>query len=338
MATYRNITGAKLVVQNEFHLPVTFEPGETKSGLSNYLERYTSTYITDPEDLMLARVGALDGEGEVPVAVIEEENMAVRPSKPNVDTLGVNWGKVGGVRSSAIPAGYVDPTNAASTRLRRIGFDTEDDTVARQIDTRYLDVKENILLAANASHVDAAVDISAGSGDVDLDTATTVVKRNGRRVTAADVANGVYGSLLTEGEYVTAFGTAALHDDAGTAADQTIGFVVRGAGGAGNWEVTDTTVGGLTVTNIELADADTLTWTITGTAASDTLTATVFFAQDVYNATTANTQYDADDGLRGWYNVTADATTGVVAGVLLLTDDGILHMLDAAAIDFVAWS
>ena len=87
-----------------------------------------------------------------------------------------------------------------------------------------------------------------------------------------------------------------------------------------------------------MTDADTITMTIVGGAGGDTILMTANFAQDIFNGATADVHYDSTDEVRGWYSVSANATTGVVAGLLLCTEDGILHILDAAAIAFTAWS
>jgi hypothetical protein len=157
--SYKNVTGAKLIVTNELGLMISFAAGETKSsadfsGVTNYLERFTSAYLTAP-DILLQRVGNLDGDGIVSQPVIEEENMAVRPSLPNRGTEGVQWGPVGGDRRTGtvwtekvVAAGYADDTGTGipglannATRLRRVGFVPEFDKIARQIDTRYVGVK-----------------------------------------------------------------------------------------------------------------------------------------------------------------------------------------------------
>jgi len=341
MATFTNRSGAKLVVNDEFGLPVCFEPGETKSSVSNYLERYTSTYQTG-EDILLTRVGALDpdvNDGGVPSAVIEEENMAVRPSQPNQATSGVYWG-VPGKSNTAIPAGYGNPlvpandTNSA-VRLRRIGFDTEADTRRRQIDTRYLDVKDNIEIAVRQAFTDgAAVDISGGSAATDFDDVSTVIRMNGIRATAADCANPVYGSLLTEGTYYTAFGSIVCYDDSETATD-TIGFTLTGTNVETFTSFTDVL---WTAPALVLTDGDTITMSITGGAANDTVLMTANFAQDISTSARADAFYDSTDEIRGWYQTVLNSTTSTAAGVMLFTDAGVLQMLHGDQVDFTAWT
>jgi len=342
MATYTNISGAKLVVNDEFGLPVSFEPGETKRNLSNYLERYTSAVQTGI-DILLQRVGGLDQDVldgvDVPTAVIEEENMAVRPSQPNRATDGVRWGEPGKNPSAAV-AGYpgvaADGTPGTAnnaTRLRRVAFNTEQDAERRQIDTRYLSIKPNLDLAVADEHEDAAVSIAAGTADIDLDTAATVIKINGRRATYADTQNPVYGSLLTEGTYYTAFGTISCLDN-GSGTDL-IGFRLIGINDEAFTAFTNVA---WTSPSLTVTDADTIQMAATGCAAGDTVTATVLFAQDIYNGATADAAYDSTDEIRGWFEVSANATTGVAAGMLVCTENGILHLLDAAAIAYTAWS
>ncbi len=341
MATFKNTSGAKLIVNDEFGLPVSFEPGETKANVSNYLERYTSTFQSGL-DILLKRIGTLDlnvNEGGVPVAVIEEENMAVRPSQPNQATQGVFWGEPG-KSNTAIPAGYGNPlisssdTNS-STRLQRIGFNTQDDIQRRQIDTRFLDVKPDIDIAVSQRFTDgAAVSIAGGTAAVDFDTASTIIKINGRRATAADCANEVYGSLLTEGTYYTAFGSIVCHDDS-ESATETIGFRLIGINDEAFTAFTDVA---WTAPALAVTDADTITMTITGGAASDTVLMTANFAQHIATSAAANLYYDSDDELRGWYAVSAHATTGAAAGVLLMTDNGVLQILHGDQVDFTAWT
>ncbi len=343
MAIYTNTSGAKIVVTDEFGLPVSFEPSETKRGLSNYLERYTSAVQTGI-DILLLRVGGLDQNvldgSDIPSAVIEEENMLVRPSAPNRATQGVRLGEPG-KDPVALVAGYADVAADGTpgvandaTRLRRVGMNTELDAIARQIDTRYVGVKSSIELSVDETFTDgAAVSIAGGTAATDIDTITTIVRVNGRRATFADTQNSVYGSLLTEGAYYTSFGSITCLDN-GSGTD-IIGFRLIGIDDEAFTTFTNVA---WTSPTLVLTDGNTITMTITGGAGGDTILMTANFVQDLYDGVTTNVHYDNTDNLRGWYSVGAHATTGVAAGMLLLTEDGILQIIDGAAIDFTAWS
>lgn len=340
MAKFTNISGAKLVLNNEFGLPVCFEIGETKAGLSNYLERYTSTYQTG-ENILLQRVGALDAgvmDGGVPVAAIEEENLAVRPSQPNSATQGVNWTQVGGVRTQAIPSGYVDADNSA-TRLRRVVFNSETDAIARQIDTRYLDVQPAIVISKADSQTFVAAALDQGGGTERAFTLTDIpAEYNGRRASAADVANEVYGSLLTEGTYYTAFGIAVLTDPASGDTCR-IGFrilantVTTTSQAAASWS------GGVqrfTVTAAFVNTTGVLTWTRVGGDAADTISSVVLYNIGITTAAQSDAAWNVGDNKRGWYFVTTDNATN--AGLLFLNEHGTLHIVNGGNPTFVAWS
>lgn len=335
MATFINISGAQLYLNDEFGLPVCFAIGESKTGLSNYMSRYTSAVATG-ENVVLRLVGALDPDtmhGTIPVAAIEEENVAVRPSDPDAASQGVYWG-VPGKSNTAIVAGYSDAANT-STRLQRVVFNTANDLPRRQIDTRYLDVKPASTLAPTATHVDAAEPIDGNTADILLDTVSSVIEPNGRRATAADCANLIYGSLLTEGQYYTAFGSILCHD--ASKEDETIGFALRGVSTATFTPFTSTIEWDTLALAIKGGGTgNTLTMTIAHGAGGDTVAATVYFAQAVSTATRANAL--GLDANRGWYSMTANATTQAVAGVLLLTEDGALQIITGASPTFVAWS
>ena len=146
---------------------------------------------------------------------------------------------------------------------------------------------------------------------------------NGRRATAADVANATYGSLLTEGQYYTAFGTLTVHD-ANVDTDSTVGFKISGT----TVTLADATFGGAvtSVAGAFVCSTGVLTLTRTGGQATDTIAATVNYAKAVSTATLANTYYDAGDNIRGWYEVSANTAS---AGILLCTDYGVFQFLAA---------
>jgi len=332
MATYKNVTGALLVVTDEFNLRKTFDIGATVSGLSTYLDRYTDAVVSG-DDILLKRVGDKDNTySYLPAPVIEEENMAVRPSAPNELTQGVIWGTPGGVRTADLVAGYSDPTSNTATRLRRIGFNTEQDTRGRQVDTRFLDIKPAAILAVNGSQVFTASALSAGTGGDRVCTLTTVpAEYNGRRATATDVANAIYGSLVELDEYYTAFGILTYHDNSANVSTTT-GFAITGT----TVTLVDATFGGActSVVGAFVCATGVLTLTRTGGQATDTIAATVYYAKACTTAATVNVLYDSTDKIRGWYEVSALTSN---AGVLLLTDYGIYQYL-AAGNTITAWS
>lgn len=340
MATFRNATQAKVIVNDEFGLPVSFEPGETKGGVSNYLERYTSAYQSG-EDILLVRVGSLDTtvlDGtDLPSPVIEEENMAVRPAAPNSATQGLNT-QIGGVRTSDIPAGFIDTTNT-STRLRRVGFNTELDLEARQIDTRYLSIKPIALLAQpdNQTFALAALDQGGGSNTRAFTITNNPVEVNGRRATATDAAHSVYGSLLTEGQYYTAFGTVSFDDAGGGGAlESIVGFVISGT----TVTLTDATLGGnlTSLAGAFVASTGVLTWTRTGGASGDEIGMTIYFSTAVTSASEANAVFGPSGSnpgeVRGTYEVGSGSGT---PGLLTFTENGIFEV-KAGGNAFVAYS
>jgi hypothetical protein len=148
MASFTNVSGGLLVVGDEFGITSSFSKDETKTGLSNYFERYTSTYVTG-ENILLTRVGDLDAPGTVPVAGIEEENIAVRPSASNRSTQGVVGNAPGGIKdadpSAVVATSFVDLANNAP-RLQRVVFNTENDLARRQIDTELIGVRSTLEL------------------------------------------------------------------------------------------------------------------------------------------------------------------------------------------------
>lgn len=331
MAKFKNITGGRLIVMNELGLPVGFEPDEELSGLSNYLEIFTDTYRTG-EDVVLRRIGDLDvnEEGQVvPVAGIEEENLVVRPSAPNDASV-------------FYPDG--DDTNEAP-RLARVVFDTEDDTPRRQIDTRFLDVKPALTRLQNETLTDGG---SAENTDLDISGGTTSgvinnppVAYAGRRATASDVANSIYGSLLTEGKYYKGFGTCLVYDaDIGGDTNYTIGFVIAGDG-----TVTQTAnPAGVSVTvtlsyDVSHQEIDIVA---VGAGANDYCTITFYYAQTLSTGALVNDEYDSDDEIRGWYAAeNADMINGILGypvTTLLLTDQGIHEYPDGGTIEFTAWT
>jgi len=332
MATYKNVTGALLVVTDEFNIRRTFDAGATISGLSTYLDRYTDAVVSG-DDILLKRVGNKDNTySYLPAPVIEEENMAVRPSAPNELTQGLVWGTPGGVRTADLTMGFTDPTSNTATRLRRIGFNTELDTRGRQVDTRYLDVKPAAILAVNGSKVFTGATLDQGGGAVRALTLTTVpAEYNGRRATAADVANSIYGSLVVLDEYYTAFGTLTYHDDS-AAVSTTTGFVISGT----TVTLVDNTFGGActSLTATFVCATGVITFTRTGGQGADTIAATVYYAKACTTAATTNALYDKADEIRGWYEVSASTS---LAGILLLTDYGVYQFL-AAGNAIEAWS
>lgn len=340
MTTYRNSTQAKIIVNDEFGLPVSFEPGETKSGLSNYLENFTSTYKTG-EDILLTRIGSLDSTvldgSDIPSPVIEEENMAVRPASPNRATQGLN-AQIGGVRTSNLVAGYSDLANN-STRLRRIGFNTELDTEARQIDTRYLSVKPAALLAQNGTQTFAlaALDQGGSTNTRAFTVTANPVEVNARRATATDAAHSVYGSLLTEGQYYTAFGTISFDDAGGGGAlESIVGFVISGT----TVTLTDATLDGnlTSLVGAFVASTGVLTWTRTGGAATDEIGMTIYFATAVTTSAEANAVFGPSgtnpSEVRGTYEVGSGSGN---PGVLIFLENGILQ-IKAAGNAFTAYT
>ena len=138
---------------------------------------------------------------------------------------------------------------------------------------------------------------------------------------------------MTEGTYYTAFGSVTCLDN-GTGTE-VLGFRLIGIN-----DEAFTTPATIAWTNLALTvtDGDTIQMSITGGAGGDTVAATVLFAQDVNTSARADALYDSTDELRGWYAVEANATTGAAAGVLLMTDSGILQILHGDQVDFTAWS
>ena len=347
MATFTNISGAKLVVNNEFGLPVSFEISETKNNVSNYLERFTSTFQSG-EDIMLLRVGNLDpeigGDG-VPTAVIEEENMAVRPSQSNDATQGVAWGAVGGVRSADIPRGYVDTEgtlNNTATRLQRVGLDTELDIAARQIVTRELGVKNILSIAVKDSETFTGAALDQGGGADRAFTLGTAgaaldppIQLSGRVATAADAANALYGSLLTEGQYYTAFGSLVFDDAGGGTTLVNVGFAIS----ALTATLTDATCGGhvTSLTATMVASTGIITWVRTGGASADEIAMVCNYTQAQGTGAIVDGNYDSTDNIRGWYEVPEASVGTNVGGVLMITDAGIYDLLESA-VNFTVWS
>jgi len=342
MASFKNLTGAKLIVTDEFGLPVTIEAGATKSGLSNYFERYTSKYQTG-ENVLLQRIGDLDPNvilNAAPSAIIEEENMAVRPSQGWKPTLGLRWGDPG-KNPSNIVAGYGDVDNNGvqevpndALRLRRIGFDTSLDTIARQVDTRYLGMMKASIIASPDVESFAPGALNGGGGaDRQFTLTEKYPEYNGKIATEADVANPIFGKLLTLNKGYTAWGTFVYHDDSENK-DFIGGFVVSGL----TVSVTDDTCGGalteLTGTFVGNSTG-TLTWTRSGGQAADTISTIIYYNRGVVNGTTANAYYDTGDNIRRFYEINANTGT---AGILILTETGILEILHSTAISFTAWS
>lgn len=172
MASFTNITGASAVITDEFGYSTLFAKDETKTGLSNYFERYTSTYVTG-ENVLLRRVGDLDAPGTVPVAAIEEENIAVRPSASNRATQGVVGTSPGGIKnavsSTILPTSFIDVVNNAP-RLQRVAFNPENDTAGRQIDTEFIGVRSTLELDELAG-VAAGTIVDGASVDSNFDAA-----------------------------------------------------------------------------------------------------------------------------------------------------------------------
>ena len=335
MASFTNLTNARVIVSDEFGIQIGFEPGETLTGQSNYLARFTSSFLTNPEDIVLQLNGNLDTEAVQKSAVVEEENMAVRPSQGNRPTQGVNWTQVGGVRSADIPLGHADMANNA-LRLRKMGFQPEFDDAGRQIDTRHCGLKSVKDLGVLTSEDHAANALDEGGG-ADAVTTLTVgpAEYNGRRATAADVANGTYGSLLNEGQYYTAFGTFTYHDDS-EASDFLGGFAISGT----TVTVTDATAGtALTaLTAAFVCSTGVLTWTRSGGEAVDTIASTTLYAAGISTATIANTNYDAVDAIRGDYWIDVLTVGSGENGLLRFSDDGILSIIVGDNPAFVAWT
>jgi hypothetical protein len=350
MASFRNVSSGKLVLTDEFGLIVSFEPGETKGDLSNYLERFTSAYITSAEDILLARVGSLDPPGTVPVAGLEEENVAVRPSASNQATLGVfgnTQGRPGGFKadniltdgSDLVPTTFGSDEDNTAPRLARVVFDTEGDMQRRQIDTRYLGVRGAAEIASRDDEVLAGGTLSTGGGSDTFTAAplsTVPVDLNGVEATAEDSNDSVFGGLIEEGSFYTAFGKF-IFTDASAATSYNVGFSVSGdntvtidddepvAAGAvtaltGTF---DNTTGVLAITRVG------------GTAADSVATILVIYGKAVIDGATANSFYDADDDIRGFFEVSELVSD---AAVLILTENGIFEFLDGSAVVFTAWS
>lgn len=362
MAVFTNVTGSKLIVTDELGLPITFEAGEQKAGLSNYLNQYTSTYKSG-EDILLRLDSDLDNAddlfgADLPSAVIEEENMAVRPAAPNSATQGVR-STPGGVRGATtteqvVAAGFSDTANS-STRLKRIGLNTEQDTEKRQVDTRYLGVKPAKAIAVNDTESFASADFSANPRNFTMTAPNTSggppIESNGRKATADDAANSIYGSLLTEGNYYTAWGFGVATDD-GSGDTLTFGFSIRHNGTS---EVVTTTSqlaaawdGGVqrfTFSGAFVPSTGVLGWTAAGGfAAADEISTTIYYAAAIDDATVANAVYGPSSTVfgvagtapevRGTYEVNARTST---AGILTFTEEGIFE-LKAGGNAFVAFS
>lgn len=187
MATFTNVTNGFLIITDQFGVSHSFQAGETKSGLSNYFERFTSAYLSG-EKILLRRTGNLDDPGLIPVAGIEEENLAIQPGAPNPETSGI-YGNIdstpGGFKGTAasdIVATTFADSDAINTsdRRRKVVFNPVNDDRGREIDTRYLGIRSSEDLDVLAEQAAGTI---ASAADVD---------------TYFDAADGIRGTFFVD--------------------------------------------------------------------------------------------------------------------------------------------
>lgn len=201
MAKFRNLSATAVDLPDENGINFRFEVGETRSGLSNYFANYTSSYIDRP---ILALVGALDGDGSLPVPSIRNENTIRVPgaSAPYAYTAQpTNTGN-----PAVAP---VDLSAATGPRRKSFVLNAKNETADanRQVDTNFVGIPE----------VPTLVHTTSGLTDTGLNASSTYtvetgyfpIKEDGLRATAADAEAN---PAVEEGEDYTAFGVIEVTD------------------------------------------------------------------------------------------------------------------------------